>query len=180
MILLIFLFIVLAGAIVAAVFSLNSMWQTLRTGLPFVSTPQWAIDWLVNNLRLSSSDIVYELGCGDARVLAAIARKFPDAKFIGIEIQWWPYLLAKWRTRNLKNVKIELKNFLNMDLSSATVVYGFYITVMAPKVAAKLKQDLRPGARAISYGFDLPGLRETESIRNPQQPKGSKIRVFSQ
>lgn len=174
----ILLLVFLASALIAAVFSVNALYTTLKTGLPYVTTPQWAIDWLTSNLQLTTSDFVYELGCGDARVLAALAKKFPDAKFIGIEIQWWPYLLALWRTRSLENVTITHGDFLRTELSPATLVYGFYITVMAPKVGAKLVQDLRPGARAISYGFALPGLTEVESIANPKQPKGSKIRMY--
>jgi SAM-dependent methyltransferase len=188
MITLAFLSLFLLGSIVAVIFSLNALINTLRFGLPYVSTPRWAIDWLTGNLNLKSSDLVCELGCGDARVLAALAEKYPAAKFIGLEIQWWPYMLARWRTRNLPNVTVRLQNFLTADLSAVTVFYGFFITAIMPKVATKLAQHLNRGAELISFGFALPGWTEVESITNPsgkagsgsagKQPRGSKIRIY--
>lgn len=175
---LIILMIILAASLVATIFAVNALFATIKTGLPFVSTPDWAIDWLQNNLQLSEQDVVYELGCGDARVLVALAKKYPATQFIGIELQWWPYLLAQQRARRQPNVSIQHGDFLKIDLSSATVAYGFYITVMAPRIAEKLKRDLHSGARAISYGFTLPGLTQVEAIPNPKQPRGSKIRIY--
>ncbi|MBI5466731.1 MAG: hypothetical protein HY975_00740, partial [Candidatus Kerfeldbacteria bacterium] len=150
---LIFLYIFLAGVIIAVVFSLNALVNTLRFGLPFVSTPHWAVVWLRDHLELTPQDVVYELGCGSAPVLAALAKKYPATKFVGIEIQWWPWLLAKWRTRGLCNVTITLGDFLKADLSSVTVVYGFFITVMMPKVADKLRASVQSGTKVISFGF---------------------------
>ncbi len=173
-----FLFLFLAGTIVATIFSLNALVNTLRFGLPYVTTPHWAIDWLVHYLELKSTDIVCELGCGDARVLAALARKHPGVKFIGLEIQWWPFLLAKWRTRNLKNATIRLQNFLTADLSGVTIFYGFFITVIMPKVADKLAKHLQHGAQLISFGFALPGHTSTKEISSPTG-RGSKIRFYS-
>lgn len=176
--LLAFLFIFLAGAIVAAVFSLNALVNTLRFGLPFVTTPDWAIDWLAEHLQLGPRDVVVELGCGDARFLSAVAKRHPEGKFIGIEIQWWPYILARWKTRNQPNVEIRLGDFLKQDLSSATVVYGFFITVMMPKVSDTLRHSLTAGAKVISFGFALPGWQPVEEIPNPLKPRGSKIRIY--
>src|SRR5689334_10425285 len=119
--LLIFLLVFLAGTVMALIFSADALVKTLRTGLPYVTTPQWAIDWLTTNLHLQSSDVVYELGCGDARVIAAIAKKYPAAKCTGIEIQWWPYLLAKWRAHRIKNLTIVHGDIYKHDLSAATM-----------------------------------------------------------
>lgn len=172
------LLLFLLGSVIAAVLSVNALINTLRFGLPFVTTPQWAIDWLVANLVVNAKDIVCELGCGDARVLAALASKHPDATFIGLEIQWWPWLLAKWRTRNLPNVTIRLADFLQADLSNVTIFYGFFITVMMPKIAEKLKMGLRSGTQVISFGFALPGWSSTNEIVNPKTGKGSRIRFY--
>lgn len=176
--LLAFLFVFLVAGVISCLFSLNALYTTLKTGLPYVSTPDWAIEWLKKNLQLSASDVVYELGCGDARVLSALAATNPKAKFIGLEIQWWPYLWAKWRTRDQANVRITRADFLKADLSSATLVYGFFITVMMPKVADRLREILQAGTRVISFGFALPGWTPTEEIPNPRKARGSKIRIY--
>lgn len=174
----VFLFVFLLAGIISCLFSLNALYTTLKTGLPYVSTPDWAIDWLKQNLKLTEKDVVYEWGCGDARVLSAIASANPQTKFIGIEIQWWPYLWAKWRTRKQANVTIVRGDFLKVEMSSATLVYGFFITVMMPKVAERLNVVLKNGARVISFGFSLPGWTPVEEIPNPKKAKGSKIRIY--
>ncbi|MEK7637300.1 MAG: hypothetical protein AAB402_02845 [Patescibacteria group bacterium] len=176
--LLAFLLLFLVGTIIAVIFSINALINTLRFGLPYVSTPHWAVDWLTDNLNLKSSDLVCELGCGDARVLAALAGKYPTTKFVGIEVQWWPFLLAKWRTRQLKNVTIRPQNFLTADLSGVTVFYGFFITAMMPKVAVKLAVHLQHGAQLISFGFALPGWQSVREISPPNGQRGSKIRFY--
>lgn len=173
--LLIFLITLLVAVTLAVLFAINGLWQTLRTGLPFVTTPPWAIDWLTANLQLKSNDRFYELGCGDARVIAGLAKKFPDARFTGIEIQWWPYLLARWRTRKFTNVQILHGDVFRQQLGVATVVYGFYITKFAPKIADKLRQELRPGTRVFSFGFPLAGWAEQTRIAPPHGIRGSTL-----
>ncbi len=172
-----FLFVILGGTIIATIFSVNALVNTLRFGLPYVSTPKWAVEWLVQNLQLKPNDVVCELGCGDARVLVALAKKHPEIQFIGIEIQWWPWLLAKIRAHNTKNVGIRLGNFLTADLSAVTIFYGFFITVMMPRVAEKLAERLQHGAELISFGFALPGHTSYKEIP-PPGGKGSKIRFY--
>lgn len=176
--LLLFLFLFLLGSIIAVIFSLNALINTLRHGLPFVSTPGWAIDWLCDHLELHDQDVVYELGCGSAPVLVSLAKKYPRTSFVGIEIQWWPYLLAKWRARNCRNIKLMYGDIFRQNLTSATVVYGFFITGFMPKLAIKLKGDLRPGTKIISYGFRLPDWPTEQEIINPKKPTGSRILVY--
>ncbi len=173
-----FFVVLLFATLIALVFAINTLWQTLRTGLPYVSTPRWAIAWLQNNLPLQPSDVLYELGCGDARVLTALATSFPDTKCIGIEIQWWPYLLAKWRTRQLRNVTILRADLYRQDLSAATLVYGFFITNFVPKLRHTLRNKLRAGTRVISFGFALPDWPLEQRVENPKRPGGSALLLY--
>lgn len=178
MIIIIGLLILLVATLIALVFSVNALWNTLKFGLPYVSTPKWAVRWLAEQWPLNNQDRVYELGCGDARVIAALARRHPEAQFIGIEIQWWPWLLAKLRTWRQKNVQIMHGDFLKTNLNDATLIYGFFITVMMPKVAMKLEESLRQGTPVISFGFAIPGWQAQQEIPRPDGQRGSKIRIY--
>lgn len=173
-----FLFLFLLGSIIAVIFSVNALINTLRQGLPFVSTPDWAIDWLRDHLELHNHDVVYELGCGSAPVLVSLAKKYPQTSFVGIEIQWWPYLLAKWRARHCRNINIIHGDIFRRDLAPATVIYGFFITGFMPKLAVKLRENLRPGTKIVSYGFRLPDWSTEQEIVNPKKPTGSRILVY--
>lgn len=172
------LIIFLLACLIATVFALNAMLQTLRTGLPFVSTPRWAVIWLKENLQLKPSDVVYELGSGSAMVMAVLARRHPDTKFVGMEIQWWPHLLAKWRCRKLKNVVLVRGDVFRHNLSPATTVYGFYITNFMARLEKYLDEQLRPGTTVVSYGFNFPNWKIVEEITNPAKPRGSKILIY--
>ncbi len=171
------LLVFLVATLVALVFSVNAMIHTLRTGLPYVTTPKWAIDWLANNLRIQERDVVMELGCGDARVLATLAKRFPHAKFLGIEIQWWPWLLAKWRTRSLPNIKIARGDLFHFDLSPAHFIYGFYITNFMDRLQSKLQRDLLPGTKVISYGFKFQNWKPVQEIPNPG-PSATSLVIY--
>lgn len=176
--LIVFLFVFLLGCIIAATFSINALVNTLRYGLPYVTTPGWAIEWIEKNIFLSKNDTVYELGCGDARVISALAKERLSTQFIGIEVQWWPFLLGKWRTRNQKNVRIVYGDIFQHDLSPATVVYGFFITNFMSKLTKKLEKDLQPDAKVISFGFRLPDWTPVQEVNNPNKPNGSKVLVY--
>ena len=171
-----FLLVILAGTIVGCVFMVNALYTTLRYGLPYVSSPDWTIGALNERLHLGKDDLLVELGCGDARVLVGIAKRFPEAKYIGYEIQWWPYVLAKWRCRNMKNISIERKNFLRVDLAPATVIYGYFISSMMPKVAELLKAQAHHHT-LISLGYELPGFTAREVVPNPSG-HGSSLRWY--
>lgn len=173
-----FLLLFLLGCCIAVVLSVNALYHTLRQGLPFVSTPTWAITWLHDSLELTAHDVVYELGCGRAIVIASLAKKFPHTTFIGIEIQWWPFILAKIRTHRYSNVRIIRGNIFRHDLSSATLVYGFFISGFMARLAEKLRHDLKPNTQIISFGFPLPNWTQQQEISNPKTSRGSKIRIY--
>lgn len=176
--LVVFLFVFLLGCIIAVIFSVNALYNTLKHGLPFVSSPGWAINWLRDNLELNEHDVVYELGCGSALMLVALAKKHPTTKFVGIEVQWWPYVLAKCRTRHCRNVRLIYGDMFHLDLSAATVVYGFFITEFMPRLAKKLTENLRPKTKIISYGFPLPDWTTIEEVINPKKPTGSRMLIY--
>lgn len=171
------LIIILLGVIVGLVFAVNALWNFFRFKVPFVATPHWVIGWLVENLHPREGSIVYDLGCGDARVLAALKRRFPSIQAIGYEHSWWPYLLAKVQTHR-SGIEIRRTDFYSADLRDANVVFCFLITSVMPRVEALLRSSLKPGAVVYSYGFRFPNWRPSEEIANPRRPHGSRLLVY--
>lgn len=176
---LVFLFIILAASIVALLFAVYTLVALLRDKVPYVSTPQWAIDWLCANLALSDGTMVYDLGCGDARVLIALKKRFPAINAIGYERNWWPYVLARIKTRGT-GVIVKRHNFYTEDLGNATVVFCYLINMVMPTVERLLRSQLKPGATVYSYGFVFPNWQPSKRIVNPHKPEGSKINVYQQ
>lgn len=179
------LFLMLGASLIALVFALYALFSLMRDKVPYVSTPQWAIEWLCEHAPLPlqkggvGGGVVYDLGCGDARVLTAIKARHPDITAIGVERNWWPYFLARLRTRGT-GVMIRHADFYKTDLRDADIVFCFLIHSVMPKVEQLLRAQLKPGATVYSYGFAFPTWQPSERIHNPARPEGSKINVYRQ
>ena len=173
----IILIIFLIGAAIALVLSLNSLINLCRDKVPYVSTPQWAIDWVGKNTKLPNGAVLVDLGCGDGRVLVGLKKYLPHVMMIGYERQWWPWLLAQWKTRGT-GVVVKRQSFYDVDLSRVDVVFCFLIHSVMPKVEQLLKSKLSPGTTIYSYGFWFPTWNQSDKIVNPNRPQGSKINVY--
>lgn len=174
---LIFLIVVLIASLVALAFAINTLVSVFKYLVPYVSTSDWAIQWLVDNLKLKDGAVVYDLGCGDARVLKAIKARHPLIRAIGYEKAWWPLLLAKWRNRK-SGVIIRNADFYKADLKDADVVFCFLIHAVMGDVETLLRRQIAPEARVYSYGFRFPTLNRVDEIINPQRPEGSRLLVY--
>ena len=111
--------------------------------------------------ELKPGELVYDLGCGDGRVLIIAAEEF-GAKGVGIEVDPLRFRIARWKVRRsgLED-KIELVQgtFNKQDVSSADVVTLYLVQQMINRLAPKLVRELRPGARLVSNTFIIPGLK---------------------
>jgi len=119
--------------------------------------PTWSKD-LKRIARLADmkpDEIFYEVGCGDGRVCAYIQKKF-GVKTVGIELAFPLYLVCL--VRKLKNRKLIFKcrDLFGVDLSEADVLYFFALPKSIERLQEKIKKELKPGARIISYTFPLP------------------------
>jgi methylase of polypeptide subunit release factors len=124
---------------------------------PFDPTPQEIVERMLALANLRSGELLYDLGAGDGRVVIAAAKKF-GIRAVGYEIDPGLVKLArenvkKQRVEHL--VEIRQEDFLGADLSSASVVtlYLSYDGNLA--LRSKLMNELKPGARVVSYVFDM-------------------------
>lgn len=124
---------------------------------PFDPTPSEVVDRMLVLARIKNSDVVYDLGCGDGRVVIAAAKKY-GVHAVGFEIDPGLAKLARENARRAgvdKLVEIRHQDFLTADLSPASVVtlYLSYDGNLA--VRPQLLRQLNRGARVISYSFDM-------------------------
>lgn len=117
---------------------------------------------------LKPGQIFYDLGCGDGKVVIYAANNY-KVKAIGLEISLPLYLICKLRQvlNRQSNIEFKFKNLHKENLADADVVYFFGIPhSLNEKFCLKLKQELRSGAKIISYSFKLNSL-EPKIIDNP-------------
>jgi precorrin-6B methylase 2 len=124
---------------------------------PFDPTPQEVVERMLALAGVKKGDVLYDLGAGDGRVVVTAAKKY-GVKAVGYEIDPGLVKLARENARKQgveKLVQIRQEDFMNADLSPATVVtlYLSYDGNLA--LRSKLIRELKPSARVVSYTFDM-------------------------
>jgi len=123
----------------------------------FVPTPQKVVDAMLKLARVTSTDVVYDLGSGDGRVPITAAQKY-GARGVGIEID--PQRIRE-ANDNLARAGVgDRVRFLNQDLfeaniGDATVVTLYLLPRLNLRLMPKLKGELKPGTRIVSHQFDM-------------------------
>lgn len=147
--------------------------------VPFVRSPRRVVETVLKEINLEESDVVYDLGCGDGRILRALAKQFNN-KMVGYEISPWAYFLARfYNTLQQTGVEFRYKNFYKDDLSEATVVFCFLLDSVMPKVGEQLERQLKPGSTVISFTFKIPQWKSAKIIQPfPEKKKGSKLYIY--
>jgi tRNA A58 N-methylase Trm61 len=116
------------------------------------------IEEMLKIAEVRPGELVVDLGSGDGRIPIAAARKF-HAWAVGIEINPLLFLYSRIRIRwaNLDDrVKIVRRSLYETDLSQADVVTLFLNQTANERLSPKLKRELVPGARIVSYYWTLP------------------------
>ena len=123
----------------------------------YVPTPQSVVDAMLRLAKVTSADVVYDLGSGDGRIPITAAKTY-GARGVGIEID--PFVLRE-AFDNLKKAGVgDRVLFLNQDLfkadiSEATVVTLFLMPKVNEQLIPKFKRELKPGTRIVSHRWDM-------------------------
>ena len=122
----------------------------------FVPTPPEVVDAMLDLAHVTKNDVVYDLGCGDGRIVIAAAKR--GARGVGIDID--PERI-KEAEANAKaagvtdRVKFLQADLFETDLRPATVVTLYLLPELNKKLQPKLMKELRPGTRIVSHAFDM-------------------------
>jgi len=131
--------------------------------VPFVPTPSPVVDRMLDLAEVKPSDVLYDIGSGDGRIVIQAAKKY-RARAVGIEIDG--ELVDRARSRAGAEgvdhlVKFLEEDALRADLSEATVVTLYMFPDFNNKIAPKLRR-LRSGTRVVSHDFGIEGWTPTK------------------
>ena len=126
----------------------------------WVPSPLEVVHQMLEMAEVQPDDLVYDLGCGDGRVIITAARAY-GARAVGIEIDplryaWCQILITLLGLRN--RVRIIYGDFFEQDLSQADVVNCYLPQDTNEKLQEKFKDELMLSARIVSHNFKFPGL----------------------
>lgn len=123
----------------------------------FVPTPNDVVSKMLELAQVTAKDVVYDLGCGDGRIVITAAQKF-GARGVGIDIDPERIREANENVRRAKvqdRVRFVEGDLFEADISEATVVTLYLLTQLNLKLRPKLMSDLRPGTRVVSHAFSM-------------------------
>jgi len=135
--------------------------------VPYVPTPEDVVTEMLRLAAVTTQDIVYDLGSGDARIVIAAARDF-GPRGVGLEID--PLLVEESR----KNASVagvgHLVEFVHADLfrtdiRRATVVAFYLLPSVAEALRPKLLRELAPGTRIVSHNYGMGDWEPREAVR---------------
>ena len=129
--------------------------------VPYVPTTEEAVRAMLKLADVKKADIVYDLGCGDGRIVIAAAKTY-GARGVGIDID--PDRIQEARENAKKAgvgnlVRFEENDLFQANFREATVVTLFLLPSINLKLRPKLLQDLKPGTRVVSNTFDMGNWR---------------------
>src|SRR5664280_1314007 len=125
--------------------------------VPFVPTTDEAVQAMLKLADVKKTDVVYDLGCGDGRIVIAAAKSY-GAHAIGIDINPVRIAEAKENAKiaGVENlIRFEENDLFQADIHEASVVTLFLLSSVNLKLRPKLLQDLKPGTRVVSNTFEM-------------------------
>jgi ribosomal protein L11 methylase PrmA len=139
----------------AALLAAQTLVQTPRA--PYVVTPPDVVERMLALAGVGPRDVVYDLGCGDGRIVIAAAQKF-GARGVGIDIDPARIYDAEQNAKKAgveRLVRFEIRDALKTDVSDATVVTLYLLSALNVQLRPILTRQLRPGARIVSHSFAM-------------------------
>jgi ubiquinone/menaquinone biosynthesis C-methylase UbiE len=132
----------------------------------FVPTPMAAVERMIAMADIKTGELVYDLGCGDGRIVVAAAQRY-GVRAVGVDIN--PERVVESRanavTAGVENlVSIRQADIFTLDLSEADVVFTYLTPRLNQRLMPQLRK-LRPGSRIISYEFDMGNAKPVELVR---------------
>jgi ubiquinone/menaquinone biosynthesis C-methylase UbiE len=131
--------------------------EQIQINPPYVRTPDHVVSAMLKLAGVKASDLVYDLGCGDGRIVISAAKEY-GARGVGIDID--PERIQEARDKARKAgvealVRFEVNDLFAADIHNATVVALYLLPDVNLRLRPKLLKELKPGTRIISHDFNM-------------------------
>jgi hypothetical protein len=131
----------------------------------YVPTPQEVVDKMLEMAQVTKDDLLYDLGCGDGRIMVTAAKKYGCRAF-GYELHAGRVRksLANVAKNNVGHlVTVEQKDIFTLDLSKANVITLYLLPELNVRLIPQLEK-LKPGSRIVSHDFDMKGVKPDKVV----------------
>jgi SAM-dependent methyltransferase len=141
--------------------------QEVRRDVPYVPTPEPVVAEMLKLAAVTKEDVVYDLGCGDGRIVITAAQKY-GARGVGVDID--PQRIKESNENAQKagvtdRVKFLQQDLFTVDLKDATVVTLYLLPEVNLRLRPRLLAELRPGTRVVSHAFDMGDWKPEKTVK---------------
>lgn len=140
--------------------------RTSKKKAPFVRTRGGAVPEILKLLQLNDRSVLYDLGCGDGRILRAAAARTKGLTGVGIENDWLPIIFSHLRRRPA-GMKIIKGDIFKAPLDGATHIYCYLFPQVMIDLEPVVLAKCRPGTRIVSCDFPFPNLTPAQTVQLP-------------
>ncbi|HET8646247.1 MAG TPA: class I SAM-dependent methyltransferase [Vicinamibacteria bacterium] len=138
----------------------------VKKDVPYVPTPQAVVDRMIALAEVKEGDLVYDLGCGDGRIVIAAVKK-PGVRGVCVDID--PARIAESRTNAeaagvSNHIRFVEGDIFTIPFADATVVTMYLLPSVNMRLRPRLLNELRPGTRIVSHAFDLGDWKAEQQV----------------
>jgi SAM-dependent methyltransferase len=125
--------------------------------VPYMPTPMKVVDAMLDLAQVTKNDLVYDLGCGDGRIVVRAAQRF-GCRGVGVDLD--PQRIVEARANAKKAgvahlARFEVGDVFHFDIAPATVVTMYLLPGINLQLRPRLLKELKPGTRIVSHDFDM-------------------------
>lgn len=141
--------------------------QEPQLDVPYVPTNQKTVEKMLELADIKPDDVVYDLGCGDGRIVITAAKNF-GVTGVGVDLN--PQRIRE-ANENAKAAEVTDKvkfvegNLFEFDFSKADVVTMYLLPSVNLKLRSKLQKELKPGSRIVSHDFDMGDWEAEKTVK---------------
>ncbi len=140
-------------------------------GAPWFPTNKKNVKRFLELAEIKEEEKLYDLGCGDGRIIFASAKK--GAFVEGIEVSLFMYLLTSFKKlfqKEKKNIKVSYKDMWEKNIKDADVVYFFLMPAIYSRLKEKLEKELKEGTKVIAYVWPIKGWEPVKISKKEGEP----------
>jgi SAM-dependent methyltransferase len=148
---------------------------------PFVATPHKVVERMLELAEIKSTDIIYDIGCGDGRIVITAAKKY-RTRGVGIDID--PQRIAESQAAAQESdveelVSFQLGDATKMDFSAATIITLYLLPESNEILRPQFEKQLRPGTRIVSHNYRIPGWGSKEThYEDLEDEEGNRHTIY--
>ena len=145
----------------------------------YVSTPHDVVAKMLEMANVTKDDVVYDLGCGDGRIVVMAAKKH-GCNAVGYEIEKARVEQARRNVEKAgveKLVSIQQKDIFSLDLRPASVITLYLLSKLNVKLIPQLDR-LEPGSRIVSHEFGMEGVKPDKVVKLQSKEDNVEHTIF--